>query len=99
MRRMLENKFSVLSTPSVLKFHDRKAFVPIHPPGTLSMLPPEAHIGPIDPATLPKAAAEQSEEEKRLTKARANLPPPEAALNLADIAVSLFPTTSGLAYF
>ncbi|OCB88868.1 hypothetical protein A7U60_g3963 [Sanghuangporus baumii] len=63
-----------------------KAFVPIHPPGALSMLPPEAHLGPVDPATLPKEAAEQTEEEKRIAKARANLPPPEAALNINDIA-------------
>ncbi|EJD01172.1 uncharacterized protein FOMMEDRAFT_135424 [Fomitiporia mediterranea MF3/22] len=62
-----------------------KAFVPIHPPGTLSQLPPEAHLGPVDPATVPKEATEQTEEEKRIAKARANLPPPEAALNLADI--------------
>ena len=65
----------------------RKAFVPIHPPGTLSMLPPEAHLGPVDPDTLPKDAVEQTEEEKRIAKARANLPPPEAALNINDIAV------------
>ena len=52
------------------------------------MLPPEAHLGPVDPETLPKEVTEQSEEEKRIAKARANLPPPEAALNLADIAVS-----------
>lgn len=66
---------------------DRKAFVPIHPPGTLGMLPPEAHLGPVDPATLPKEATEQTEEEKRIAKARANLPPPEAALNINDITV------------
>ncbi|KAL5527651.1 hypothetical protein ACEPAG_6452 [Sanghuangporus baumii] len=63
-----------------------KAFVPIHPPGTLSMLLLEAYIGPVDPATLPKEVVEQTEEEKRIAKARANLPPPEAALNINDIA-------------
>ncbi|KAH8118287.1 FMN-dependent dehydrogenase-domain-containing protein [Phellopilus nigrolimitatus] len=62
-----------------------KAFIPIHPPGTLSSLPPDAHIGPVDPATLPKEATEQSDEEKRIARARASLPPPEAALNLQDI--------------
>lgn len=51
------------------------------------MLPPEAHLGPVDPDTLPKRAVEQTEEEKRIAKARANLPPPEAALNINDIAV------------
>lgn len=67
--------------------------MPIHPPGTLASLPPEAHIGPIDPATLPKDAHEQTEEEKRIAEARANLPPPEAALNLHDIAVSIYQNT------
>lgn len=62
--------------------------MPIHPPGTLSTLPPEAHVGPVDPATLPKAAAELTPEEKRVKKARSNLPPPDAALNLLDIEVS-----------
>ena len=51
------------------------------------MLPPEAHVGPVDPETLPKQSKELTEEEKRIAKARANLPPPEAALNLNDIAV------------
>ncbi|KAI5124988.1 hypothetical protein M0805_007413 [Coniferiporia weirii] len=62
-----------------------KAFVPIHPPGTLSSLPPEAHIGPVDPITLPNEATEQTEEEIRIANARAALPPPEAALNIHDI--------------
>lgn len=61
--------------------------MPIHPPGTLSSLPPEAHIGPVDPETLPRDKQEQTEEEKRIASARANLPPPEAALNLHDITV------------
>lgn len=65
----------------------RKAFKPIHPPGTLSMLDPESHLGPVDPATLPKSAQELTEEEKRIQKAREALPTPEAALNLHDIEV------------
>ena len=73
------------------EFHlDRKAFAPIHPPGTLSTLPPEAHIGPVDPATLPKSQPELTDEEKRIARARADLPPPEAALNLRDIEVLFF---------
>jgi L-lactate dehydrogenase (cytochrome) len=65
----------------------RKAFIPIHPPNVLSHLPPEAHLGPIDPETLPKEAFEASEEEERIAKARAELPEPSAALNLHDIEV------------
>ncbi|KAH9928981.1 FMN-dependent dehydrogenase-domain-containing protein [Amylocystis lapponica] len=62
-----------------------KAFVPVHPPNTLSHLPPEAHIGPVDPATMPEDANEPSEEDIRIAKARESLPPPAAALNLRDI--------------
>lgn len=65
----------------------RKAFVPIHPPGVLSALAPEAYVGPVDPATLPKHDAELTAEEKRIKDARARVPPPEAALNLRDIEV------------
>ncbi|THH13281.1 hypothetical protein EW146_g6914 [Bondarzewia mesenterica] len=62
-----------------------KAFTHIHRPGTLDSLPPEAYIGPIDPATVPKVNKKPTEEEKRIAKARAALPPPEAALNLREI--------------
>lgn len=67
----------------------RKQFVPIHPPNILSHLPPEAHLGPVDPATLPAEAFEASEEEVRIAEARAALPDPSAALNLHDIEVRL----------
>ena len=50
----------------------------------------EAHLGPVDLATLPKAIEEQTEEEKRISKARKSLPPPESALSLHDIEVRLF---------
>ena len=72
----------------VLDIAYRKAFIPIHPPGTLSTLPPDAHVGPVDPATLPKAAPDLTPEEQRIKEARRRLPPPEAALNLQDIEVS-----------
>ncbi|TDL29519.1 hypothetical protein BD410DRAFT_811129 [Rickenella mellea] len=62
-----------------------KAFAPIHPPDTLASLPPEAHIGPVDPRTIPESKDEPTEEDKRIAKAVENLPPPEAALNLRDI--------------
>ncbi|OCH92207.1 hypothetical protein OBBRIDRAFT_751950 [Obba rivulosa] len=62
-----------------------KAFVPIHPPNILTHLPPEAHIGPIDPATMPQEAAKLTPDEIRVAEARSTLPPPTAALNLSDI--------------
>ena len=51
----------------------RKAFVPIHPPNVLSHLPPEAHLGPVDPETLPADAFAATEEELRIAHARAEL--------------------------
>ena len=65
----------------------RKAFLPVHPPNTLQHLPLEAHIGPVDPATMPADANQPTEEELRIAEARANLPPPSAAINLRDIEV------------
>ncbi|KEP55095.1 L-mandelate dehydrogenase [Rhizoctonia solani 123E] len=62
-----------------------RVFVPIHPPGTLSTLPPTYHIGTVDPATLPAQLTQLTAEELRIQEARATLPPPEAAINLADI--------------
>lgn len=91
----------VYDATSVLKWHPAgaevilrlagkdatKSFVPIHPPNVLSHLPPEAHIGPVDPETLPKEALEETEEERRIAEARSQLPDPSAALNLYDIEV------------
>ncbi|KAI0944783.1 hypothetical protein AcV7_001493 [Taiwanofungus camphoratus] len=62
-----------------------KAFVPVHPPNTLTHLPPEAHLGPVDPATMPEDVNQLTEEEVRIAEARQSLPPPAAALNLNDI--------------
>jgi L-lactate dehydrogenase (cytochrome) len=67
----------------------RKTFIPLHPPGTLSMLDPQNHIGPVDPATLPQESEGTTDEERRIQDARAALPPPDAALNLHDIEVGL----------
>lgn len=61
--------------------------MPIHPPGTLATLLPEAHLGPVDPSTLPKTDSAPTEEEQSIAKVRANLPPPEAVLNLREIEV------------
>lgn len=49
------------------------------------MLPPGAHIGSIDPATVPKDLTGPSEEDIRIAEARAKLPPPSAVLNLAEM--------------
>lgn len=67
-----------------------KSFAPIHPPGTLDSLPPEAYIGSIDPATVPRSSHEPTEEEKQIEKARAALPSPSAVLNLREIEVWSF---------
>lgn len=62
-------------------------FKPIHRPNILSHLPAEAHLGLVDPETLPKEVYQETEEEKRIARARAELPPPSAAINLHDIEV------------
>lgn len=74
-----------LSHTGNLTILNSKAFKPIHPPGTLAMLPPGAHIGCIDPATVPKDLTGPSEEDIRIAEARATLPPPSAVLNLAEM--------------
>lgn len=66
----------------------RNAFEPIHPPSTLSTLPPSAYVGSVDPSTVPVTVQEQTEEEKRIEKAREALPVPAAVLNLREIEVS-----------
>ncbi|QRV75975.1 FMN-dependent alpha-hydroxy acid dehydrogenase [Ceratobasidium sp. AG-Ba] len=62
-----------------------RIFVPIHPPDTLGTLPPGMHLGSVDPATMPALSTQLTEEELRIERARAALPPPDAAINLADI--------------
>ncbi|OKL59192.1 hypothetical protein UA08_05879 [Talaromyces atroroseus] len=57
---------------------------PIHPPGTLEEnLKPEAVLGTIDPATLPKPSADKQEQEKDGT--HAGPPPLETLFNLDEI--------------
>ncbi|KZO91367.1 L-mandelate dehydrogenase [Calocera viscosa TUFC12733] len=77
-------------TASILRMAGKDAtdvFTPIHPPGTLTLLPPTLHMGSIDLSTLP--LPELSEKRKldlaRIDLARRALPPPEAAVNLGDI--------------
>lgn len=71
-----------------VNFLSRKAFTPIHPPDALSTLPETAHVGTLDLTTAPADALEDSEEEIRIREAREALPPPGAALNVAEIEVS-----------
>jgi L-lactate dehydrogenase (cytochrome) len=66
--------------------------MPIHPPGTLDSLPPGAFVGLVDLETLPEQSADLTDEEARIARARASLPPPSAALNLRDIEVHYFVT-------
>jgi L-lactate dehydrogenase (cytochrome) len=54
------------------------------------MLDTSAHLGPVDPATIPTSTERITDEERRIQKARAELPPPEGALNLQDIEVMIF---------
>ena len=62
--------------------------MPVHPPNVLSRsLPPEAHLGPIDPTTLPAEIFEATEEEARIALERRRLPGPSVALNLYDFVV------------
>jgi L-lactate dehydrogenase (cytochrome) len=51
------------------------------------MLDASSHIGPVDPATIPVEKERMTDEERRIQKARSELPPPEGALNLHDIEV------------
>ncbi|KAG8814621.1 Cytochrome b2, mitochondrial precursor [Serendipita sp. 399] len=62
-----------------------RLFTPIHPPNTLDTFPDLIRVGFVDPDTLPRLLLEPTAEETRIAEARANLPPPSAALNLDDI--------------
>jgi len=65
----------------------RRIFKPIHPPNILETWPGLTKVGPIDPDTIPALPIEASEEERRISVARATLPHPEVALNLDDIEI------------
>ena len=49
------------------------------------MLEPEQHVGTVDPATVPKTDPEFSDDDIRVIKARKDMPPLGAMINLADI--------------
>lgn len=48
------------------------------------MLRPDQHIGSLDPSTAPAADPGIEEEERRITEARAKLPPLSHVLNLNE---------------
>ncbi|KAL1411243.1 hypothetical protein Q8F55_002194 [Vanrija albida] len=61
-----------------------KIFKPLHPKDALDMLPPDKHLGPVDPATLPEVDDEPTDEERRIEAARALLPPIDSMHLLDD---------------
>jgi Cytochrome b5-like Heme/Steroid binding domain len=62
---------------------------PIHPAGILQdTLPRHCKLGSVDPATMPAISAEESEEDERVRKARANMPLLGAMVDLNDFEVS-----------
>ena len=69
----------------ILKLAGREAteeYDPIHPPGTLEEnLRPEAKLGTVDPATLPKPSADGTEKDKRTESP----PDMQSLLNLDEI--------------
>jgi L-lactate dehydrogenase (cytochrome) len=63
----------------------RKIFKPLHPPDALDMLPPEAHLGSVDPLTMPAVEdTGPTEEEKRMEEARSHMPAADAMLLIDD---------------
>ena len=77
-------------------------YAPIHPKGTIeNNLPPECHLGPIDPTTLPEIKDSENSEQRRVREARENLPPIGAMVSLKDfedLAVHVLPNTA-FAYY
>ncbi len=80
-----EESLRQLTSPTVRS----EIFKPLHPPGVLEdNLQPEQHIGPVDPTTIkPKAPRPLTEDDKRVRKAREDMPPIDAMINLYDFEV------------
>ena len=58
---------------------------PIHPPDALDLLDPEAHLGPVDPTTMPELIDQgPTDEEKRIEQARKEMPTSDAMLLVQD---------------
>ncbi|TIC03141.1 hypothetical protein E3Q16_03226 [Wallemia mellicola] len=73
-------------------------YAPIHPKGTIeNNLPPECHLGAVDPTTLPDIQEEESDEQRRVRTARENIPPLGAMVSLEDfekLATDILPNTA-----
>jgi hypothetical protein len=62
-----------------------KIFKPLHPPDALDQLDPSAHLGPVDPLTVPAEIDNgPTEEEERIRKAREDMPGAEGMMLVQD---------------
>ncbi|KAH9942156.1 FMN-dependent dehydrogenase-domain-containing protein [Epithele typhae] len=72
----------------ILKYAGKDAtaeYEPIHPPDAITThLPPEKHLGPVDPGTVLKVEVEVTDEEKARLERVANRPSLSEILNLHD---------------
>jgi L-lactate dehydrogenase (cytochrome) len=77
----------------------RKIFKPLHPPDALDILAPEAHLGPVDPLTMPEVVdLGPTDEEKRIEQARKGMPGADAMLLIDDFEVWAEKVLSGTAW-
>ncbi|RSH80772.1 Cytochrome b2, mitochondrial precursor [Saitozyma podzolica] len=76
-----------------------KIFKPLHPPDALDILAPEAHLGPVDPLTMPEVEdLGPTDEEKRIEQARKSMPGADAMLLIDDFEVWAEKVLSGTAW-
>ncbi|KAJ6466696.1 FMN-dependent dehydrogenase-domain-containing protein [Mycena vitilis] len=72
----------------ILKYAGKDAtqeYEPIHPPDAITTnLPPEKHLGPVEPDTVEKVVIEITDEEKARQQRISNRPPLDEILNLHD---------------
>ncbi|KAJ7098803.1 FMN-dependent dehydrogenase-domain-containing protein [Mycena belliarum] len=72
----------------ILKYAGKDAtqeYEPIHPPDAITTnLPPEKHLGPVEPDTAEKVVVEITDEEKARQERISNRPPLDEILNLHD---------------
>ncbi|KAJ7437799.1 FMN-dependent dehydrogenase-domain-containing protein [Mycena galericulata] len=72
----------------ILKYAGKDAtqeYEPIHPPDAITTnLPPEKHLGPVEPDTVEKVVVEITDEEKARQERVSNRPPLDEILNLHD---------------
>ncbi|CAD6567280.1 MAG: Cytochrome b2, mitochondrial precursor [Tremellales sp. Tagirdzhanova-0007] len=62
-----------------------KIWKPLHPPDALDILDPEAHLGPVDPTSIPETLETgPTEEEMRIEEARKEMPRADSMLLVQD---------------